>query len=58
MFLHVCEFVCMCVLSAACTFGAVAAKQSGVSVDPSVLAVGVMYVIQLAGLFQWTVRQR
>lgn len=39
------------------TFGAVACKEADLAVDPNLLAVGIMYVIQLAGLFQWCVRQ-
>ena len=44
-------------LLAASTFGAVACFDNGVDVDPNLLAVGIMYVIQLTGLFQWCVRQ-
>ena len=39
------------------TFGAVAMNESNLDVDPNLLAVGIMYVIQLTGLFQWCVRQ-
>ena len=40
-----------------CTFGAVAAKEYGAPIAPTLLAIGIMYVIQLTGLFQWAVRQ-
>jgi ABC-type multidrug transport system fused ATPase/permease subunit len=39
------------------TFGAVACAEAELAVDPNLLAVGIMYVIQLTGLFQWCVRQ-
>jgi ABC-type multidrug transport system fused ATPase/permease subunit len=39
------------------SFGAVIAKENGSPVDPKLLAVGMLYVIQLSGLFQWCVRQ-
>ena len=46
------------VLSTVSTFGAVAMNESNLEVDPNLLAVGIMYVIQLTGgLFQWCVRQ-
>jgi len=39
------------------TFGAVACKEFKLPIDPNLLAVGIMYVLQLMGLFQWAVRQ-
>ena len=44
-------------LLAFCTFGAVACKEYKLPIDPNLLAVGIMYVLQLMGLFQWAVRQ-
>mmetsp|Transcript_15128 Transcript_15128/g.22753 ORF Transcript_15128/g.22753 Transcript_15128/m.22753 type:complete len:715 (+) Transcript_15128:462-2606(+) len=45
------------VLLAASTFGAVVANQYGIGGSPEALAAGIMYVLQLAGLFQWCIRQ-
>ena len=44
------------VMLAASTFGACIAKNYS-NISPSLLMVGVMYIIQLSGLFQWCVRQ-
>jgi ATP-binding cassette subfamily C (CFTR/MRP) protein 4 len=44
------------VMLAASTFGACIAKEYS-NISPSLLMVGVMYIIQLSGLFQWCVRQ-
>ncbi len=41
----------------AVTFGAVAAKKYGAPISPAILGVGILYVLQLTGLFQWAVRQ-
>jgi ATP-binding cassette subfamily C (CFTR/MRP) protein 4 len=43
--------------TAICTYSAVGAKEGGAHISPSVLAVGILYVTQLTGLFQWMVRQ-
>lgn len=45
------------ILFAAVVFGGVALKAMNAGVEPALLSVGVVYVIQLTGLFQWTVRQ-
>ena len=42
---------------AVATFGAVLAKEHAGNGTPAVLAVGLLYVNQLSGLFQWCVRQ-
>ena len=44
-------------LLACVTFGAVGCKEGNLKIDPSLLAVGITYVLQLMGLFQWAVRQ-
>jgi len=45
------------VLFAVSTFGSVLANEFNSGIDPALLAVGIMYVIQLTGMFQWAVRQ-
>ena len=49
--------VIVVVLLMVSTFGAALAKEYNAGIQPVILAVGVMYVIQLSGLFQWSVRQ-
>ena len=50
--------VAVVVLLVAATYGSVLAKENGVGgVDNTAIAVGIMYIIQLTGLFQWMVRQ-
>ena len=44
-------------LLAATAFIAAGAAEGNIGIQPVVLAVGLMYVIQLCGLFQWTIRQ-
>lgn len=44
-------------LLVASTFGAVLAKNSNVGINNAAISVGIMYIIQLTGLFQWAVRQ-
>lgn len=41
----------------ASTFGAVLAKAYNAGINNTAIVVGIMYVIQLTGLFQWAVRQ-
>lgn len=40
-------------LLALCTFGAVLCKKLALPISPNLLAVGLSYVLQLTGLFQW-----
>jgi len=49
--------VIIVLLLVAATFITTGLKESNSGVDSTVLAVGLMYVIQLCGMFQWTVRQ-
>ena len=49
--------VIVVVLLMVSTFGATLAKEYNAGIQPVILAVGVMYVMQLSGLFQWSVRQ-
>ena len=49
--------VIVTVLLLVASFGAVIAKDLGASVNSDLLAVGLLYVIQLSGLFQWCIRQ-
>ena len=44
-------------LLVASTFGAVLAKNNNVGINNAAISVGIMYIIQLTGLFQWAVRQ-
>lgn len=41
----------------ASTFGAVLAKNYNAGINNAAISVGIMYIIQLTGLFQWAVRQ-
>jgi ATP-binding cassette subfamily C (CFTR/MRP) protein 4 len=47
----------VCLLLAAATFGATYVSSLGVWSSPEALVAGVMYVLQLAGNFQWAIRQ-
>ena len=44
-------------LLCASTFGAVLAKNYNAGINNAAISVGIMYIIQLTGLFQWAVRQ-
>lgn len=50
------DMLCMILFSFAC-FGAVTAKIYHSGIDPTILAVGILYTQQLFMIFQWTVRQ-
>ena len=41
----------------ASTYGAVLAKNADVGINNAAISVGIMYIIQLTGLFQWAIRQ-
>lgn len=49
--------IIVALLLVATTFITTGLKESNSGIDSTVLAVGLMYVIQLCGMFQWTVRQ-
>ena len=49
--------ICLGLLMAACYLAVICRHHTGFNIEPAILGLALTFLIQLAGLFQWTVRQ-
>ena len=51
------DAICLGLLMAACYLAVICRHHTGFNIEPAILGLALTFLIQLAGLFQWTVRQ-
>ena len=51
------DIICLALLTCACYLAVVFRHHTNFNIDPAILGLALMFLIQLAGLFQWSVRQ-